>query len=275
MLGGVVGELRRSTLLNCTFRGNAECGAVAGGIVGRSDESLIAGCESDATVTASQIAGGIVGQLWRSDLLYSEFSGKISFPTNAGMNVSDTGYFGGIAGDAGLDYEIYLSMLTLEGGTRESTIDSCRFTGDITMDSMQGMLPTATAGGICARAFDCSITNAEVCKSEIAGRSAYAITAYVSPYGNPTAAFAAVSDTVLDGVVSSGITATQENSCIYADTGIAAEDGTYTPVADWASDAPELSGFYWISGSGRPTLAYAGLLPEDILETLRGASVYV
>lgn len=274
MLGGVVSELRRSTLLNCTFRGNAESGAVAGGIVGRSDESLIAGCESDATVTASQIAGGIVGQLWRSELLYSEFSGKISFPTNTGLTVGETGYFGGIAGDLGIA-DIYFDLLPLERNYAVSTLDSCAFTGSITTDSMSGPLNMSDAGGLASRGYTGYIYNCMVQYASISGGEAYAVIANVSDL--PHSLFTGivlVSETELDGETKQSITASQNNEILLASSDIRADDPEhYTPVSDWTNlpiESP-LDPSRWKIENGRYSLIYAGLLPEDILALLRNS----
>ena len=276
MLGGIVGELRRSTLLNCTFSGNAESGAVAGGIVGRSDESIIAGCESDAAITASTIAGGIVGQLWRSAVQYSKFFGEISYPLNQNIKIYTNGYFGGIAGDLGIA-DIYFDLLPIEGKSAVSTLDCCVFAGNITTDSMSGPRNTSDAGGLASRGFIGYIYNSMVQHASISGGEAYAVIANDSDLpNNISTGIVLVSDTELKGETKQSITASQSNELLFASSDLRADDPEhYTPVSDWTNlpvEAP-LDPSRWKIENGCYTLIYAGLLPEDIAAIIRNLQI--
>ena len=176
MLGGVVGEFRGGVMSNCTFSGSIESGVVAGGIVGRCDLAEIADCKSNADITSSFIAGGIIGQMWRSELSGSSFEGNISFPFNNGMTLPDHAYFGGIVGDAGIDYVMYADIVN-DGYTCNSAITDCKFFGEIKTASRVGDLDVAYAGGVCARLFDCIISDIELDSAEVRGKYAYAVTA--------------------------------------------------------------------------------------------------
>lgn len=142
---------------------------------GAATEAVIAGCESDANIYSALIAGGIVGQLWRSNLMMSAFSGVISFPERADMPIGEYTYFGGIVGDAGVEYGSYSDLL--DGVMTKSEIRGCKFSGEIRNESYMGDLYRALAGGICARLYDCEISDAEVCGAFIIADSAFALAA--------------------------------------------------------------------------------------------------
>lgn len=271
MLGGVVGELRASFMFNCSFSGSMECGIVAGGVVGRCDLAMIVCCESDAVVTASLIAGGLVGQMWRSSLVNSAFGGRISYPLNAAMASPGTAYFGGLVGDAGLDYPIYSDIVT-DGEYIASVISECRFTGQITPESAFGKFYTANAGGICARLFDCEISDVEV-SAEISGKTAFALAAFVyAAEGFITTAV--VGDCVIYGQAGCGILSGGEGTEIYVGSELGDLAAGCTVVSDWdetdgtGAFVLPLSEEVWLLGCGRPTLLLAGALSEDIFEGL-------
>lgn len=272
MLGGVVGELRQSVLINCKFEGSMESGIVAGGVVGRCDEAFIAGCESDAAVTASLIAGGIVGQMWRSSLMMSSFDGRISFPTNKSMPLPALSWFGGIVGDAGLDYEEYSTVIP-DAAQVPSVVESCRFSGEISSESVYGDRLTATCGGICARLFDCVLSDVEVSSAAIRGRSAFAFAA--TSFGSENSIASAVAGSVsLDGA-DAGITAGENVFEIYVESGLEDIASGFDVVSDWnlTDESGDfllaLSPEIWSLGGGRPSLLFAGLLPDELVGELR------
>lgn len=149
MLGGVVGELRRSVMLNCKFSGKIESGIVAAASWGAATRQVIAGCESDANIYSALIAGGIIGQLWRSNLMMSAFSGVISFPERADMPIGEYTYFGGIVGDAGVEYGSYSNLL--DGVMTKSEIRGCKFSGRDPQRVVYGRPVPRISGGICSR----------------------------------------------------------------------------------------------------------------------------
>lgn len=269
MLGGVVGELRRSVMLNCKFSGKIESGIVAGGVVGRCDEAVIAGCESDANIYSALIAGGIVGQLWRSNLMMSAFSGVISFPERADMPIGEYTYFGGIVGDAGVEYGSYSDLL--DGVMTKSEIRGCKFSGEIRNESYMGDLYRALAGGICARLYDCEISDAEVCGAFIIADSAFALAA-LNGGGEGWIEGSVVGDVDLEamsgmGSVADGVVCHN----VYVDSESYFADGSdAVAIVDWQAQAENIQlSDAWSRGSGRPTLLYAGILPDEILQQIK------
>lgn len=107
--------------------------------------------------------------------MMSAFSGVISFPERADMPIGEYTYFGGIVGDAGVEYGSYSDLL--DGVMTKSEIRGCKFSGEIRNESYMGDLYRALAGGICARLYDCEISDAEVCGAFIIADSAFALAA--------------------------------------------------------------------------------------------------
>ena len=266
MLGGVVGELRDSVLKNCTFSGSMESGSVAGGIIGRSDRSVIVGCRSGAQVTASRIAGGLIGQMWRSGLAYSSFSGKISFPLNAQMNVYGAAFFGGLVGDAGMYYSGYS---TIGGPQIASEIFSCEFSGTIGMESMLGIMETATAGGVCARSYDCNIHDVNVFGAVIDGAQAAVFAG--SSENDAGSVACSVAERVFLTAPTTGVSFGRvSDSYLLGAPNLAWDGVTFVDAPADSQDCPALDEAVWSFLQGEPRLCYTDDVPQDTASLLIG-----
>lgn len=267
-LGGIVAVFESGMLINCSFSGSMESGKVAGGIIGRSDQATVTYCESDAYVMSSYIAGGIVGQLWRSDLTFSEFSGKISYSTNQGLPVYFYGYFGGIVGDAGVSYDYYSEFVDEE---IESIITACRFSGDITKDGAYSQYSMSNVGAICARAYDCFISDIEINSVSLSGNYVSALVAEQCCF-DFFVSNSIVSDIIGDNLAFIGIDfSSYDKSSVYIMADVVIDE--FSPlnhVTDWNNIYDELIIVFdtdlWELDEGCPYLIQAGTIDGDIYD---------
>lgn len=267
MLGGVVGEMRYGHAYNLSYSGTLQSNVVAGGIVGRCDGAELAGCESDGTVISPVISGGLIGQMWRSTLQYGEFTGALVLSDNETRVPlpQGYGYMGGIVGDAGLDYGAYYPLIVQDYYSRPSEIISCRFSGTIDARQPSGVFIEAVyAGGICGRAFDFRITDAEVC-GDITSYYANGLTGALFDGATQLIERAVIGDTALTGYEEGyeGITDSQNCTDVFVENGACSSiPHPFVSVSDW-NTVSGLSSLLWQYGSGRPSLHYAGLLGDD------------
>lgn len=85
--GGIAGEATRSTIHNCSFRGNIDAKKAAGGIVGSNQNSSVIACKNSGTIKGLEMAGGIIGFL----------DGRVKGCYNEGT-IGGNDHIGGIVG---------------------------------------------------------------------------------------------------------------------------------------------------------------------------------
>ena len=89
-VGGIVGEVKTSTLKNCVNRTNVTNNGCVGGVVGKSSNSTLKNISNQAEIIGTTYVGGLVARLLNQSNLYTSF--------NTGY-VTGTSYVGGLVGE--------------------------------------------------------------------------------------------------------------------------------------------------------------------------------
>lgn len=202
-LGGIVGIMFFGEIINCSSSGMVECVSTAGGIIGNMVDGQMDGCNSTMRVIASSgIAAGLAGIVTRSSISNSTYSGEVG--------LEGTGlYNGGIAGFVSLNSELQnVSSSGLVMGNQESggIVGNINNSSSITNAiSDANIITNIAAGGIAGSANNASLESVIFNGMVESGESAAGIVGRVQGAASTTITLAVNNGIVAGGDNSGGI----------------------------------------------------------------------